>query len=218
MMGIFRYPVSLLVVWSAAFAGAAEIYVAPHGQDSNSGTKEKPFATIAHARDAARDARGEPVTVYLDGGTYYLSEPLVFSAVDSRTADTPLLFTALPGQSPVISGGQQLALSWRPYRDGIVRADVPSELNFDQLFVNGERQHMARWPDYDATAQYFQGFSADSTSPQRVALGPSSRRLHPCHAQEPMGRYALDNQKQVRKWRIGIDRRLAEQPPNGSAS
>jgi triacylglycerol esterase/lipase EstA (alpha/beta hydrolase family) len=46
--------VTLLAVISAASATAAELYVSPTGDDANSGTREKPLATLAGARDALR--------------------------------------------------------------------------------------------------------------------------------------------------------------------
>jgi len=176
-------PIVLSVASGLAPASAAEFYVSPNGDDANSGTKEEPLATIAGARDKVRGIQGESVTVYLGDGTYYLSEPIVFTAVDSGTADAPVVYTAMPGQTPVISGGQRLDLAWKPYRDGILQANVPVGLAFDQLFVNGERQHMARWPDYDPEAQYFQGFSAECTSPERVAhwADPVGGFVHAMH-------------------------------------
>ncbi|MEJ2399547.1 MAG: VWA domain-containing protein [Gammaproteobacteria bacterium] len=63
----------------SAIASAAEFFVSPEGNDSNSGTRAEPFATIAHARDAVRGLsdRNEPITVYLREGTHYLPETLV---------------------------------------------------------------------------------------------------------------------------------------------
>ncbi len=183
MKRTFSLILLLLTVWGPANARAAELYVSPSGDDANPGTKEKPLASIAAARDVARGIRGESVTVLLDGGTYYLNEPLVFSAADSGTADAPVVYAAMPGQTPIISGGRRLDLNWKPYRDGIFQADVPKGPSFDQLFVDGKRQHMARWPDYDPEAQYFQGFSAECASPQRVAgwAEPAGGFIHAMH-------------------------------------
>jgi hypothetical protein len=57
-----------------------DYYVAPSGGDGNPGSLEKPFATLQRAQQAVRQ---QPGTVWLRGGTYYLSEKLVFSAADS---------------------------------------------------------------------------------------------------------------------------------------
>ncbi|MHB8897901.1 MAG: PDZ domain-containing protein [Thermoguttaceae bacterium] len=162
---------------------AAEIYVSPDGVDANPGTRERPLATIAAARDAVRSLAGEPVTVWLGGGTYYLEEPLVFKAADSRGPGTAVRYAAEPGKTPVLSGGCRLELEWKPAGERVFQAAVPEGLGLDQLFVDGTRQPMARWPNFDAGSQYFQGFSAECTSAQRVArwADPAGGFLHAMH-------------------------------------
>jgi len=150
------YSAKLLVFFCAASTFAAEFYVSPDGSDANPGTKDKPFGTLSRARDAVRQARkivSEPVTVYLRGGSYYLSETLVFTPQDSGTQNAPIVYTAYKSDKPVISGGIELDLKWQPYKDGIFKAKVArikgAKLSFDQLFINGKRQIRARYPDYD---------------------------------------------------------------------
>ena len=56
---------------------ALELYVAPDGDDAGPGTINRPFATIARARNAIRQAKQTakgPVTIYLRGGAYYLND------------------------------------------------------------------------------------------------------------------------------------------------
>ena len=157
-------------------------YVAPAGSDGNPGTLEKPFATIQRAQQAVRQ---KPGPVLLRGGTYYLPQKLVFSAEDSGTKADPVVYQAYGQEQPVISGGVRLEkLDWQPYRDGIVQAKVPADLQTEEVFVNGERQILARYPDYDPTAQYFDGFAADAISPERVArwadpVGGYFHAMHP---------------------------------------
>ena len=56
---------------------AAEIYVAPDGNDSDSGARDAPLQTLTAARDAARSLAGkETVTVHVADGVYYLPETL----------------------------------------------------------------------------------------------------------------------------------------------
>ena len=59
------------------------------GDDANPGTLRKPFASLQRPQEAVRLKRGD---VFLRGGTYYLSAPLVFTAQDSGTKDTPVIF------------------------------------------------------------------------------------------------------------------------------
>jgi len=66
-------------------------YVSPTGSDGNPGTLDNPFATIHHAQQAVRQKAG---SVWLRGGTYYLPEKLVFSAEDSGSQSTPVVYQA----------------------------------------------------------------------------------------------------------------------------
>ena len=53
----------------------------------------------------------------------------------------------------------------------------------DQLFVNGQRQHMARYPNYDPNARQFNGSAADAIATERVARwsDPAGGYIHAMH-------------------------------------
>ncbi len=167
--------------------GAVVFHVAGDGSDMNSGSMEKPFASLARARDAVRQARSgdvEQITVLLRGGDYYLTEPIVFTAADSGDDDTRIEYQAYPGEEVVLSGGFALELDWQPYKDGIVSAKVPDRIEkIDQLFVDGRRQHPARYPNYDPTAKFFGGTSGDAISPERARTWrrPQGGYMHALH-------------------------------------
>jgi len=171
---------------AAAPLRAAELWVAPDGDDAAAGTKARPLKTLDAARRKVRamPERGkEPVTVHLAGGTYYLPETVVFTAEDSSAEAAPITYTGASGARVVLSGGQRVALDWKPYRGGIMQAKAPDGFTSDQLFINGERQPMARYPNVDPDAQYFQGFAADCISPERVRrwADPAGGFLHAMH-------------------------------------
>lgn len=133
------------------------LYVAPNGDDSNPGTETKPFATLERARAAVRELKKtvrEPITVFVRGGTYYLEEPLVFEPEDSGTDNQQITYASYRGEKPTINGGVKLDVKWEPYRDGIMKCSLPEvkegKLNFTQLFINGKRQILARYPNYDS--------------------------------------------------------------------
>jgi hypothetical protein len=175
----------VLLLGSAVDAGV-EIYVSPGGSDANPGTRDRPLASLDHARHvvAQRADRSQPVTVLLAGGTYYLPDTLVFQAADSGTKNAPITYAALPGQSPVLSGGQRLQVTWSPYKDGILQAAVPVGTMADQLFVNGQRQIMARYPNFDPHGAQFNGTAADAFSASRAArwADPAGGFMHAMHA------------------------------------
>jgi PDZ domain/Right handed beta helix region len=160
------------------------IHVSPAGNDRNSGTALQPFGTLARAQtEAQRFAGREAVTVFLHRGTYYLNAPLVFTSADSGTKQAPVIYEAAPGEKPVISGGLPLKLVWAPYKDGIYQAKVPDDQVTEELFVNGERQILARYPNFDASAQYFNGFAEDAISKERTArwADPAGGYFHAMH-------------------------------------
>lgn len=174
-----------VILLEAGSLFATEIHVSPKGNDANPGTEEQPVATLGRAQEMARAAKGvAPVTVLLGEGIYYLKEPLVFTADDSGAPGAPVTYEACKGEKPVISGGVQLAhLNWKPFRDGIMQTPVPADLVTDQLFVNGERQILARYPNADPKQLIFQGSAADAISPKRVATwaDPAGGYFHTMH-------------------------------------
>jgi len=201
---------------AAAPAGGGPYFVAPGGSDENPGTLSLPFASPHRALQAVRQRRGP---VFLRGGTYYLPEPLVFTEQDSGTKDAPLVFSAYPGEHPVISGGIRLEhLDWQPYRDGILQAKVPATLATEEIFINGERQVLARYPNFNPKAQLFRRICRRRHCARaRRPLGGSDRRLLSRQCIRPSGRLHLADHRQGRGGRSDDGGRLAEQPWRGRA-
>jgi len=167
---------------------AGSYYVAPNGSDSNPGTLQKPFATLQRAQQAARgEAVREAVTVFIREGTYYLPETFVLTSQDSGTKAAPVEYQAYQKEHPVVSGGIRLQnLRWETYTNGIVQARVPAGFATDQLFVNGERQPLARYPNFDPNERHFNGWAKDAFSPERAARwkDPAGGFIHALHAAE----------------------------------
>jgi membrane-associated protease RseP (regulator of RpoE activity) len=191
MIGL--WPLAALAAFTlGSSARAGSYYVATDGSDTNPGTLVKPFATLQRAQQEARKERSEvsgqkSVTVYLREGTYYLPETLVFSAEDSGTKAAPVVYQAYEKEEPVVSGGVRLIdLQWQPYKDGIMQAKVPAGFATDQLFVNGERQPLARYPNFDPQERHFNGWAKDAFSPERAARwnDPAGGFIHALHAAE----------------------------------
>jgi len=176
----------LAAIALSAQALALDLYVSPAGKDSNSGTEGAPLATLAAARDAARKVVGkEAVTIHVGNGVYHLPETLVFTPADSGSTEFPVVYRALNEGRAVLSGGSELKLDWKPYRDGIFQAATPLGLEIDQLFINGKAQRMARYPNFDAAKKTdaYQGYSADAFSKERAAkwANPVGGYIHAMH-------------------------------------
>ena len=138
------------------------IFVSPQGNDAWSGTllepnaarTDGPLATPAAARDAVRKLRTDGVlkgrmTVQLRGGTYYLSEPLVFTPEDSAVEGGPLTFESFPRERAVLSGGRRITGFVKDAR-GRWTVAIPEvkegKWSFRQLFVGGELRPQTRLP------------------------------------------------------------------------
>jgi hypothetical protein len=178
----------LAAILTVSALHAADLYVSPVGKDDNPGTRAAPFQTLVAARDAARAFVGkEAVTIHVADGIYYLAETLALTKQDSGTAKHPVTWRAVNEGKAVLSGGRKLNLGWKPWRDGIMMATTPAGMSIDQLFIDGRRQHMARYPDFDPnkpTAAY-QGFAADAISIERSNrwADPAGGYIHAMHAQ-----------------------------------
>lgn len=63
-----------------------ELFVSPEGSDSNAGTIDSPFLTVARAQEEVRkynqNMSGD-ILVYLREGTYEITEPMQFGVEDS---------------------------------------------------------------------------------------------------------------------------------------
>jgi hypothetical protein len=147
-----------------------DIFVSPTGDDSGPGTRDKPLKTIAAAQTAARahPKRGkQPLTVAVLAGTYYVGKTIVFTTADSGAKDASVTYRGYG--TPTLSGGVKLSLTWSAYKNNIMQAPVPSStssgMSLDILFLNGQRQIMARYPNYDPTklTTAFQGIANDYT-------------------------------------------------------
>ncbi len=105
---------------------AVTYYVAVDGDDTQPGTQQQPFATLRRARDAIRALKnggGLPsggVVVFVRGGVYPVRETFELEAVDSGTAEVPIVYRAMPGEMPVFTGGVKL--------DGFVQLADPAAL------------------------------------------------------------------------------------------
>ena len=182
-----RVPLLLVLLIGSAVCEATDIWVAPNGSDNAAGDQQHPLKSLHEAQRRVRKLpqRGkETVRVRIMPGTHYLHATLELTAADSGEPRAPVIFEGVEqnGQRPTISGGKQLNVTWETH-NGVFTAGVPAELSTDQLFVNGIRQSMARYPNFDPDAQYFQGSAEDCISPERVARwqNPAGGFFHAMH-------------------------------------
>jgi len=126
-----------------------EIYVSPNGLDADPGSKSAPVKSLQRAAELAGEKAGRvPVTIFLAGGTYALTEALILGPEHGGRADAPFQWKAMPGENPVISGGIPVN-NWNQEADGSWSAPLPDTYRgtFRSLYVNGKRATRARHPN-----------------------------------------------------------------------
>lgn len=170
------------------------LHVAPSGKDTWSGSPTEPFATLERARDEIRQrkqAEGLPadgVTVLLHGGDYFRGEVLKLEELDSGTAEAPIVYAAVEGETVVLNAAKTVT-GFTPITDPKVLERLPAEARGKvmqtvlgpqgitdfgkiglrtrqspqaglELFVDSKPMTLARWPN--------EGFAREAGAP----LGP----------------------------------------------
>lgn len=162
------------------------IHVSPEGKDEAEGSLESPFATISRAKTEARKAikAGYNVRVKIHEGTYRFNTPLRFDIEDSGTEDVSVIYEAYEDQDVNIYGSRMLQLRWEPYEGGIMQAKLPTKMQIDQLYIDGQLYHMARYPNFDPDIRIMNGYAADADSPKRASRwsDPSDGFVHAMHS------------------------------------
>jgi hypothetical protein len=177
--------ICLIVICLSFFAingkAQVEIFVANHGNDKNKGTLTSPYRTIQKAIQQSGSFSKNDVVIYLRGGAFFLD-----STIKIFKANNSLLITNYQNEKVIISGGKPLKLAWKPFKNGVFVAEVPGGLAFEQLYINDEKQVLARYPNYDSNARVFNGTAVDAISKERVKKweNPIGAYVHALHAGE----------------------------------
>ena len=161
-----------LVIFSLTYltSSAADIYVSTKGNDFNIGNKEKPLATLHSALRKARELRRlkDPaiqngIKIYVENGTYELSEPIILRPEDSGTKDSRTEIINSSNQEVIFSGGLRLK-GWKKVNTNLIglpkkaigniwSVDHPSiggqTLLFRQLWINDKKVVRAKDKDGD---------------------------------------------------------------------
>jgi hypothetical protein len=114
----------------ALAAFAAEVFVAPDGDDAHDGSAQRPFATLARARDAVRALKAAgangPVAVHVRAGEYRVKETLELTEADSGTEAAPIVYRAEALGQAVFYGGARLT-GFVPVTDPAALERLPEE-------------------------------------------------------------------------------------------
>ena len=116
---------------------ATEYFVSVDGDDNNPGTLEKPWRHIEKATTFLNP--GDICTIR--GGRYFEEITIALQG----TQENPIIFRSYPGETVTFDGTIPISGPWEKYKENI----YVTILNEDiwQLFVDGEMQVNARWPN-----------------------------------------------------------------------
>lgn len=162
-----------------------EIYVSSNGDDGNTGLVEAPLSTIEAALEKAKEFKAgvkhRQITIHVLEGEYRLSAPIKFN---SSLNNVKIIGAGL--DKVIVKGSEELNLQWKPYKDQILVAKVNDEVQFDQFFVNGNQQILARYPNYNENGGHWQGHAVDAIDPERVKTWsqPKGAVIHAMHRGE----------------------------------
>ncbi|WP_111708167.1 T9SS type A sorting domain-containing protein [Lutibacter citreus] len=119
---------------------AKNIYVSKDGNDSNTGTEEKPYLTISKAASVA--VAGD--IIFIHEGTY--EETL--KPTNSGSAGNPIIFQSYPGERVIISAMESLS-GWTQEGGSIYKTIIEFPDLDQQNFVvnNNTILNLARWPN-----------------------------------------------------------------------
>jgi hypothetical protein len=132
-------------------ARAIEVVVSPEG----------PIRTLTEARDAVRKARAEnpdqEASITVTAELLTLTTPLLLEAQDSN-----LILRGRSDKESMLQGAP-LVTGWSPHEGKIVKANiralVPNGFRPRQLFCNGNRQILARYPNYNPEDPLYGGWA-----------------------------------------------------------
>lgn len=146
MRSYFLFVLFLFFICSLNAKNNIELYVSPEGSDLNEGTLEAPFQTIQKARDHIRAIKGDmdgDIFVYLRGGNFFITSPLLFTEQDAANNGFRIHYKAYKDERPVINGAVKVE-GWKKHKGNIYKAPLDRSVKLRQLYVGGKRCQMAK--------------------------------------------------------------------------
>ncbi len=145
MACMFRFVTLLSFASLLSHSHALDIHITPD---------LPPHAALKKLREARQAGDTSPATLFFPTGTTELLTPLTLEAADSNLT--------LTGTQSTLIGGPKVT-GWEKHTGEIVKADVskllPKGFLPKQLLCEGERQILARYPNFDAKDPLYGGWA-----------------------------------------------------------
>ncbi len=155
---------------------------------------ELSFKTIADAVQHIASADYTGADIFIPSGIHYIENPIVIQPSSLGNKRCSIHFHSDIGNPATLTGACPIRTEWKPFDENIYVADIGEGRKIDALYVNGNRQILARYPNYEPDA-VLNGFCADAVSDDRAAkwknpAGGYIRALH--HAEWGSNSYIID--------------------------
>ena len=80
-----------------------------------------------------------------------------------------MIIKAYPREEVIFDAGHRISVNWNKSKNGVFKTKIPHHIDkFEQMWLKGEQQILARYPNYNKTIVPFGGYAADATSAERV--------------------------------------------------
>ncbi|MBE6896681.1 MAG: hypothetical protein E7477_06225 [Ruminococcaceae bacterium] len=134
------------------------------------------------------DAAKNGDTLRLSSGVFRINKPI--NIADKKD------ISIVGDKDTVITGSIVLGGEWKRYNENIFVLETEKDLDIQQLYVNGEKYIMARYPNFDPT-KILGGYSEDAVSAERISKwkDPSGGYVRALHCAEWGGNSYIINGK-----------------------
>lgn len=148
--------------------GNREWHVSPTGLDTNDGSIDAPFQTLARAVQSL--VAGDKL--WLRAGTYRETLALTRSGTEAN----PIAISPWNGENVTLSGCDVVPGPWTATSNSIYTADVPADLGngYNQIFVDGVMQHQARHPNYGGGNLFSPALASVTVTNAGAATNPNT--------------------------------------------
>ena len=158
------------------------IYVSLNGSDNNSGTIKQPVATVNKALELVNGIRKsdkETVTINILEEEYHLPAPILITPKHNN-----IVIKGEGANNTILKGSKKIETNWKSYNEHIWVTDIAVDFDFSQLIINGKKQVLARYPNFDPNGRYWNGHASDAISEERVGswTNPKGGFVHAMHA------------------------------------
>jgi len=180
-IALYNFVIALFLIGCSPTV--SDIYITSNGEEFKNG--ELVFSSIEEGINTVAQLRDEGVqntlTIHLMAGDHRISSPIRI-----QPELGPLKLIGEGSDKTVVKGSKVLNSKWEKFNDHIWVAQLQKDDDFDQLFVNGNQQILARYPNYDENGGHWQGHAADAISPERIKTwaNPVGAIVHAMHSGE----------------------------------